>query len=295
LNYQQLLHYAAEARAVYGLGAGEPPLATGNYAPVAVRKFEATDSSFQSALYKDATTGRYRIAIAGTNDLRGDLLADGSLAMQDVSSVARTFSADWHPQMSDALNFAFESIREIKNELLKTERPEDVTLDTIRSRIDVTGHSLGGALAELVSQFFGLPGFNIDGPGVHDLLQSSQYSAMQSVVREEFPDLQAKYALEPGQFVANAFSVVGMAATHAPDVHFAAEPDAAIASPLSIGLSAGGIVEHIESTLGLTPSGPLLQIIDVGSLTRSPELAFNEWSASASNDDRWWQAERPDL
>ena len=84
----------------------------------------------------------------------------------------------------------------------------------------VSGHSIGGALAELVSQFFGLKGFNIDGPGVQALTQHREFAAVKVIVRKEFPDLRPRYEFRPRDFVANSYSVIGLAGIHAEGVSY---------------------------------------------------------------------------
>ncbi len=133
MNYAQLLRVANEARGVYGTGPGTPALATGTYNVVPVHGFGASSPNFQAALYKDTSTGRYRIAIAGTNELSGDMAADGVLATQDIASMARHFVGEWHPQMSDALNFTFAAIKQIRTDLIKA-GVQDPTLDQIRAK-----------------------------------------------------------------------------------------------------------------------------------------------------------------
>ena len=298
MNYGQLLKYVNEAIGVYGTGPGTPALNTGNYVVVPVADFKAASPHFQAALYKDPATGRYRIAFAGTNDLAGDLAADGVLATQDIAALARTFVGDWHPQMSDALDFAFEAFKQIRTELRRmgVEKP---TLDQIRAQVDVTGHSLGGAESELASQFFGLKGFNIDGPGVQVLTQHTEFAAMKQIVRQEFPDLQEQYEFQPGDFTANSFSVVGTSGRHAEGVVHAATPDAAVSYPVALvaaasapfigplglvagvfvaGASAatrhpaGDIVARAEQALGLSVNEQ--PAVDWGLASTAPELEY---------------------
>ena len=101
---------------------------------------------------------------------------------------------------------------------LRPRLEREPSLEDLRPLVYVSGHSIGGALAELVSQFFGLRGFNIDGPGVQALTQHREFAAVKVIVRKEFPDLQPRYEFQPGDFVANGFSVMGLAGTHAEGV-----------------------------------------------------------------------------
>ena len=52
--------------------------------------------------------------------------------------------------MSDAVNFTFAAFRQIRDDYqARGERPP--SFDDMRKMVDVTGHSLGGALSELVN------------------------------------------------------------------------------------------------------------------------------------------------
>jgi hypothetical protein len=71
MNNETFLKFAEQAVGVYGLSRGTPALITAQYGVVPVERFQATSPDFTAALYKDPATGRYRIAVAGTDDLRG--------------------------------------------------------------------------------------------------------------------------------------------------------------------------------------------------------------------------------
>ena len=198
MNYDQILQYFPFAKAVYGGGdAARTPLAVGNIAPVVVDDFKVTlGSGFGGALYKDPATGKYTIAFVGSEvqDFVPDWIkADGTLATQDLFNAARNFVGSWNPQMSDALNFAYAAVKQIAQDL-RVAGNDNPTMDDIRAVLDVTGHSLGGALAEMVGKFFGLKGANIDGPGVSVLIGESQYLAMQDSREHRSTDYAAVLA-----------------------------------------------------------------------------------------------------
>lgn len=308
MDYKTVLKYSSEARAVYGTGPKTAALNTAQYGVVPVERFQATSPDFQAALYKDPVSGRYRIAVAGTNDLGGDLVADGALAAQSLLVKASAFASAWHPEMTDALKFSFEAVKQIAKELKEANPDRSITLDDVRAAVDVTGHSLGGALSELIHKFFGLDGANIDGPGTSALTQFPEFAAMQAAVRKTFPELQSDYVTPPGSFVANAMSVVGMAGTHLDDTAFDATPNAYLTFPMSLaavvtmplsgpaeltgGLVAAGaagligglatawadaaphhplglIVQYAEHQQGLTPATQL-PAVDFGALIHDP-------------------------
>lgn len=106
---------------------------------------EITAPGFYAAVYQNIATGEIVIAYRGTTvSDSGDLGAD----------IALTVSGE-HPQFEAALQFA--------NQINSTygEQP-GVT-------ISVTGHSLGGGLAQLAADVFGFGGTTFDAPGVEQL------------------------------------------------------------------------------------------------------------------------------
>ncbi len=294
MNYQALLTYFPWANAVYGKTDANPaPIAVGNSAAVAVEGFIATPGSgFDGALYKDPSTGRYTIAFAGSVQLGADWLgADPTLVAQRITAIAGEWAGSWHPQMTDGLNFAYAAAKQIRSDL-RLEGIDQPTMDQIRARLDVTGHSLGGALAEMVSKFFGLRGANIDGPGVSTLVGLSPFTQMQDKVAadSELPGFQRDYQLKTGDFTANAFSVVGMAGTHLEGISFDAETKASVSfyagstlivlgtqtggltSLAGLGVLANSVTDHpmgailgkIESNLNLPTVGSLPTVDAVG-------------------------------
>lgn len=211
----QLLRYAADqTRSTDGSRPGTTPTASKTQHRIEVKGFRAASPSFWSSLYRNISTGHYHIIFAGKNELSAPLLAKGVMEVREVAALWGTFIGQWHVEMSDALWFSFKAFKQIRDEL-RPQLGREPSLEDIRPVVNVIGHSIGGALAELVSQFFGLKGFNIDGPGMQGLTQHSEFVSMKELVRHEFADLQSRYQFEPGDFVAHGFSVVGIANSHA--------------------------------------------------------------------------------
>ena len=177
MDYEAIRRYFPWANAAYGQNdTNNAPIPVGNSQPVVVKGFEATSgSAFDGALYKDATTGRYTLAFAGSVQKEDWIGADPVLAGQTLTSVIGVWAGSWHPQLTDALNFTYEAIKQIRVDLINAGK-QTPTMDDIRAVLDVTGHSLGGAQAEMVAKLLGIPGANIDGPGVTTLVSLKQYT-----------------------------------------------------------------------------------------------------------------------
>lgn len=257
MDTQKFVWFSPFARGAYGVdnrplqvGAFVPALTTGYQGDTRPTGFLPESSSFRASAYKDPNTGRYVVAIAGTNDLRGDALADGALGAQDLAMT------QWHAEMTDAVRFTAGVFEQIRAEL-RISGIDNPTMDDIRSRVEVTGHSLGGALSELVSQFFGLPGYNLDGPGVSRLLGSPNYIDLKHEVRASFPDLAESYSFDRAAFSADAFSVIGVAGEHPANVMFEALPRARLAFNAAVSVvGAGALLRNIPiALLGLGVAG----------------------------------------
>lgn len=284
-NNSRVLNYLPYAIGSYGAGPGSPALQVGNAVPVNVKLFDATpNSGFQGTLYKDTVTGKYTVAFAGTNDATDALSPDSRLATGNLLTSLGVGA--WDPQMSDALKFTFEAFKQIQTEY-KAEAGKDLSLDDIRSMVNVTGHSLGGSLAEMTAKFFGLSGANIDGPGVQAPIQQSEYGALQNQVKEVFTDLKASYTLDKSQFGSYSYTVVGVAGTHIEGIEVEKTSRAVAAETAmytAAGSAAGNFVPGMlvsavvaGGTAAWHPSGSILAeaeaaagVASTGSLPSSP-------------------------
>ncbi len=94
------------------------------------------------------------IAFRGTNDFK-DLNADIAIGNP---------AQDWNEQFMNASDFTLEILKQYKDKL-------DTT-------ILVTGHSLGGSLAQVVSKLFNLDGVTFDPGGAKNITQSNTYHVM---------------------------------------------------------------------------------------------------------------------
>lgn len=113
----------------------------------------AEDGSFAAAAYQNNITGVIIIAYRGSNDL-------GDWTGANTASVL----GRWNSQFSDALDYAYKI----------THNPlyEDATILT-------TGHSLGGLLAQIAAQMFGLNGAGFDpAAGAASLVQLQEFQTL---------------------------------------------------------------------------------------------------------------------
>ncbi|WP_040727255.1 hypothetical protein [Thiomicrorhabdus sp. Kp2] len=60
--------------------------------------------------------------------------------------------------------------------------------DNDRANITVTGHSLGGAHAQVSKDVFGLNGVTLDSPGTSNLLANSDYQAYKNQIQADYSD-----------------------------------------------------------------------------------------------------------
>lgn len=182
------------------------------YGAAEVRNFKAKSPSFAAQLYvKPGATEpeAFRITFRGSND-PGDFMIDDT-------AFAR---GEWSTQMSDAIRFVGDAILDIKSQY------SQLTFNEIRARLDVTGHSLGGGLAELVAKFYGIPGLSIDGPGAWDQTVSAEFAALKAEYRSKgLTELQDDYTLDDGAFEARRYTVVGTAGRHLDEAAVVTSPE----------------------------------------------------------------------
>lgn len=115
------------------------------------------DSGMFAAAYREKATGKIVVVFRGTTpgDL-GDDLADIALK-----------TGGWHQQFDDAIEF----VADIANRFLGG------VLNTSPANLLVTGHSLGGALAQITGRLFGADGAAFDPVGAIDQIGMAQFRA----------------------------------------------------------------------------------------------------------------------
>lgn len=109
-------------------------------------------TGYQGTAYRRIDTGEIVIAHRGTEQVgRDGVLTDGSMVFTGINL-----------QTADAMTFTKKVIEDAKREAEKS----DLSLN-----ITVTGHSLGGTLAEITAYEYGLRGETFNAYGAVDLLQ----------------------------------------------------------------------------------------------------------------------------
>ena len=286
-NTSRVLHFADIAKGAYGTGTGTPGVPVGSNQPIPV-KFDASSRDFQSTLYKDSSTGKYTVAIAGSNN-GGDWT--GANVALSTANLAKTVGSNaWNKQMDDAVNFTMAAFKGIQADY-KDRGEKPPSFDEMRKMVDVTGHSLGGALSELVGKFFGIGGANIDGPGVSSLVGVPEYRTLQALAQKEFPDLKADYP-SGSQFGSYAYTVVGAAGTHISGIEKQQTFAAQVAEKaLLLGIETGNPIAGILGlgialpTAGGHGLGSILEFTKkLAGIPTDEQLPIQPWNAADAGD-----------
>lgn len=110
-------------------------------------------TGFVAFAFQNPSTNEVVIAFRGTDNAKD---IDADYAMAPLPGTA------WHEQFKQALDFT---------DKVMHEHPEAV------GKTFLTGHSLGGGLAEVCTQMYGLPGRTFDPAGAKNITQSDQFRA----------------------------------------------------------------------------------------------------------------------
>ncbi|TAN82305.1 MAG: DUF2974 domain-containing protein, partial [Gallionella sp.] len=176
---------------------------------------------FYAVAYQNSA-GQVAIAYRGTDGLKGDLAADGSFV-----------AGSWHPQFFDAAAFT--------NRFIEIYGKDNVL---------VTGHSLGGGIAQVMARMFGLDGATFDAPGANGVTQS-----------DGFAQAAALYGQPTGNQDAAAFMNYTSqgSAISAVDSHIGGTQSI-------VNLSDPSIVPLLVGAAGAMLGGPVLSLLGFGSV-----------------------------
>lgn len=145
-NYKTEYLYAQMSNASYDTPSGQIDGWT------IVKSESNAANGFAATAYRSNATGDIVIAYRGSDDFK-DFDPRGSADLALASPLAA-----WNSQFTDALEFA----KDIKNKY-----PNEA--------MSVTGHSLGGGLAQVVSKAYGLHGVTFDPAGAANIVKSDSY------------------------------------------------------------------------------------------------------------------------
>ena len=127
------------------------------------------DSGLQIQNYQNATHPNHTvIAIAGTNGLN------------DWDDNLSFITGDLSEQFQQALTYAAQTI----DAAAKNSRDTDSADKTF----SVTGHSLGGGIAQAIAYTFGLNGVTLDAPGASAIVASKEYQVFVTSLKEKYPN-----------------------------------------------------------------------------------------------------------
>ncbi|HKJ89455.1 MAG TPA: Mbeg1-like protein [Gammaproteobacteria bacterium] len=121
----------------------------------------AAQHGFSAQVYQSTTSDKLVIAYRGTDEAR-DWTGPNDEIAEDYYNLPLTDGEGEDPQFVDALEFA-----------------ERVRQNFPNQEILVTGHSLGGGLAQLVADSYGWGGMTFDAPGMEEITQGGSFSQFQ--------------------------------------------------------------------------------------------------------------------
>ncbi|RRJ84508.1 hypothetical protein [Aestuariirhabdus litorea] len=215
------------------------------------RQYDPESGFYAYAVTREGSNGaEVVIAFRGTDGLNGDFGADWALSL----------GSTYHPQFEDALQFTLDVM-------------QTVGLDS-EAQVYLAGHSLGGALAQISSSVFGLPGYTFDAPG---MLALSQNQDFQSSLEPWFTDNTDRLGLlsaynpqlnNPGDLV--NISIVGSVVSSVSGEMIGSEYDLVTDQGSSL---VGAVVEGL-SGLGVSGGEASLLLLSTMAVALSPAAAL---------------------
>ena len=218
--------------------------AYGNSAPAGWRIIERPDSTltqsgFYAAAYQNVSTGEIVIAFRGTEFTdTGDLAADSAILFDSE-----------HRQFVDALEFA----------LAVRDRYQGQGYS-----ISVTGHSLGGALAQLTADVFGWGGETFDAPGME---KYRDYTARSGIYLDTFFAEHPELSFGEVKGLHN-YTVWGGAISSIPGAHIGTKQEV-----LTSDSSQGVVGLMVELGIGGDVAGVILAAANAGDQLGSHSMA----------------------
>jgi Ca2+-binding RTX toxin-like protein len=153
-------------------------------------------SGFCACAYRNTQTGQYAIAFRGTDDPVDLFLAD--------VAVAADF---WHSQFAHALEFVRSILEVISLDVLNNQGVDELLL---------TGHSLGGGIAQVAAAFFGFDGATFDPGGTDGVRNSKSFNEYR--VKAQFDEWEVPAGTVPADFT--NYVVQYSAVSHYSGAHF---------------------------------------------------------------------------
>ena len=167
-----------------------------------VDKMIDPSTGFAACAYKNPQTNEVIIAYRGTDGLNKDGSADGALArdskamwMTGPTAIFAMTSSDWATQFTQALDFASR---------VKSNHPH--------SEISVTGHSLGGGLAQITAKMYGFAGVTFDPAAAKNVVDSQQFK--QYAKAHGIPETGRGNSNEPHNYEVKGSPISGATGPH---------------------------------------------------------------------------------
>ena len=136
-------------------------------------------TGLKAQAYKSLESDEIVIAFGGTDGIGDgfskDLLADTSFVFDYLQK-----------QLKVGLDFCAEVI---DAEIKSRGASEDEEIEEVLNNISLSGHSLGGGIAQLAGYVFGLSGTTMEAPGVGDICESDSFGSYVQDLRARYPHL----------------------------------------------------------------------------------------------------------
>lgn len=216
-------------------------------------------SGFSAVIYVDLADQQVALSFRGTDNLlSGDALADLAFA-----------TGHWNQQFQEAVDL----VRQIQS----GEVPEiPFPIDT--NQLLVTGHSLGGGIAQLMAEAFNLRGASFDAPGTSAVARANDFQAfrlMREMQEAEIRQDDAGFTASVSQFInyVSEGSAISSVASHFGDVKKIVNLTNPSITPFLVGMAGAVTGGAALGFLGLMGTGNVLSSHPMSGIEQAMRLS----------------------